>query len=228
MKEKFIEIYRKNIQRQGSEDLLKWLEATDFFDAPASTRYHLNRPGGLVEHSINVYKRLRRLHSIEKYGDLSDMTVFPEAETIAIVGLLHDVCKVDVYRREPKNQKTYDLEKVAAAQDWQVKHDAGGDFIWETVMGYRADDQLPYGHGEKSVYIISGFMRLTREEAFAIRYHMGPWQKGEEQNAGKAFERFPMALLTHLADMQATYIDEAESEQSGAGILQESAKPHRV
>ncbi len=133
-------------------------------------------------------------------------------ETVAIVSLLHDVCKIGLYVSEPKNQKTYDLEKVAAARDgkpWTVKHDSLGDFIWETVRGYKADDQLPYGHGEKSVYIVSGFMKLTRDEAMAIRWHMGFTDndfRGGGQSVGKAFEMYPLAVLTHLADMKATYL----------------------
>ena len=89
-----------------------------------------------------------------------------------------------------------------------VKNETTGQ--WEKVPCYTIEDQLPYGHGEKSVYIISGFMRLSREEAMAIRWHMGAWQDGEKQNAGAAFSKFSLALLTHMADMQATYLDEAE------------------
>lgn len=208
MKEQFIDIYKARIQRDGSDKLLEWLEKSDFFTAPASTRFHLSREGGLVEHSLHVYDRLRELVLNEKQrsGLLPELTD-QEEETVAICALLHDLCKVDVYKKEPKNQKTYDPAKVAAAQRWQVKHDSMGDFIWETVMGYKFEDPIPYGHGEKSVYIISGFMRLTREEAFAIRFHMGP-DNGDWRNVGGAFELFPMAMLTHTADMMATYLDE--------------------
>lgn len=220
MKDKFLQIYSENITRPGADKLLEWLESTDFFEAPASTRFHLSRPGGLAEHSIHVYERLRSLYinnrimnglESEAY-DLSDK----DEETIAICGLLHDICKVSCYVQEPKNQKTYDPEKVAVAAVWQVKHDALGDFIWETVIGYRFDDQLPYGHGEKSVYIISGFIRLTRAEAMAIRWHMGFSDadcKAGGNCVGKAFETFPLALLTHIADLQATYLDEAEVDK---------------
>ena len=210
MKDLFIRRFRETITRPGAEDLLAWLEKSDFFDAPASTRFHLARPGGLVEHSIHVYERLKQLCECEALNN--DSFKEPPPETIAVVGLLHDLCKVGVYIQEPKNQKTYDPQKVAAASSYQVKHDQLGDFIWETVMGYRFEDSLPYGHGEKSVYIISGFMKLTREEAFAIRYHMGPWQDGEKQNAGRAFDLFPLALLTHMADMLATHMDEKEAQ----------------
>lgn len=212
MKEVFLEIYKDNIKRPGADKLLDWLEGSDFFEAPASTRFHLSRPGGLVEHSVHVYERLRELYTNELARNSNGPVILSdeEEETLAICGLLHDLCKVGIYKKEPKNQKTYDSEKVKKAQKWQIKHDDMGDFIWETVMGYKFDDQLPYGHGEKSVYIISGFMKLSREEAFAIRYHMGAWQEAEKQNAGNAFNMFPLAVMTHVADMQATYLDEKE------------------
>lgn len=208
MKDKFIELYNQHITRPGADKLLSWLESDGFFTDPASAKHHLNYPGGLCEHSIHVFERLQTLCAAEAARNSS--FVMPGMETLAIVSLLHDVCKVGCYKQEPKNQKTYDPEKVGKAQHWQIKHDDLGDFIWETVLGYTFDDQMPYGHGEKSVYIISGFMHLSREEAFAIRYHMGPWQDGEKQNAGKAFEMYPLAMLVHMADMMATYLDERE------------------
>lgn len=213
MKDQFIDIFKDRIQREGSDKLLAWLESSDFFVAPASTRYHLCREGGLCEHSIHVYERLRELYLTEKVrGGLLPELTDQEEETIAIVGLLHDICKVGVYRQEPKNVKTYEPEKVKAAQKWQIKKDGMGEFIWETVMGYTFDDPVPFGHGEKSVYIASGFMRLTREEAFAIRFHMGPDKDGWK-DVGNAFSLFPLAVLTYAADMMATYLDENEKEQ---------------
>lgn len=152
MKEKFLEIYRKNITRPGADKLLAWLETTDFFTAPASTRFHLSRPGGLVDHSVHVYERLDNLVTDEEgypgstFGE--DFTI--SDETIAICGLLHDICKANFYTVEMRNRKNEQGQ-------------------WEKYPFYVVDDQLPYGHGEKSVYIISGFMKLTREEAMAIR-----------------------------------------------------------
>lgn len=199
----FLHLFQENIHRDGADVLLDWLKKSDFFTAPASTKFHGAYEGGLVEHSVNVYNcligELQSMNMADKYSN----------ETVAIVSLLHDVCKIGLYTKEPKNQKTYDHEKVAAAQSWQVKHDALGDFIWETIMGYKSDDKLPYGHGEKSVYIISGFMKLSREEAMAIRWHMGFSDndfRGGGQSVGKAFEAYPLAVLTHLADMKATYL----------------------
>ena len=120
----------------------------------------------------------------------------PSMETIAICGLLHDICKANFYAVEMRNRK----------------NDQGR---WEQYPFYVVDDKLPYGHGEKSVYIVSGFMRLSREEAMAIRWHMGFSDtdfKGGGYSVGNAFEKFPLALLTHMADLQATYLDEAEDD----------------
>lgn len=185
-KEKFIEIYKNNIKREGSEALLNYLlsENSDFFTAPASTRYHLACEGGLLEHSINVYECLvnyiKRPYAKEKFGlDYSD-------ETIAIVSLLHDLCKVNCYKEGFRN----------------VKDDDGK---WIKVPTYEFSDSLPYGHGEKSVYIINGFMKLTREEAFAIRYHMGFSGNEDERNISAAFEKFPLAFALSTADMEATF-----------------------
>lgn len=199
MKDQFIEIYQQNITRPGADKLLAWMETTDFFEAPASTRFHLSRPGGLVEHSIHVYYRLRDLFVEERqrkenfaFIELSK----EEEETIAVCALLHDICKANFYAVEMRNRK----------------NEQGR---WEQYPFYIVDDQLPYGHGEKSVYVISGFMKLTREEAMAIRWHMGFSDnefKAGGFAVGNAFEKFPLALLTHMADLQATYLDEAESE----------------
>ena len=200
MKEKFIELYKEHIHREGADKLLSWLETTDFFAAPASTKYHLSQEGGLCEHSINVYRRLHQLYSTDKritqmkeIGLQYDGTLTEaEEETVAICSLLHDLCKVDFYEIEFRNKKNEETGQ------------------WEKVPQYAINDKLPYGHGEKSVYIISGFMRLTREEAMAIRFHMGLAQEGDLRDCGKAFEMYPLALMTHLADMQATYLDERE------------------
>lgn len=200
-KETFLSIYTSRIARPGADKLLEWLKKSDFFNAPASTRYHLSEPGGLVIHSIHVYERLRDLYIAEKDREvkkngadeaastceLSDQ----EEETLAICGLLHDACKINFYVPGTRN----------------VKNEKTGQ--WEKVPCYTIEDQLPYGHGEKSVYIVSGFMRLSREEAMAIRWHMGGFGENNTQNVSGAFSKYSLAVLTHLADMQATYLDEA-------------------
>lgn len=197
MKDRFIELYQKLITRPGADKLLAWLETTDFFEAPASTRFHLSRPGGLVEHSVHVYERLRALFIAEKErADLCAGITSQEEETIAICGLLHDVCKANFYTVEMRNRKNEQGQ-------------------WEKYPFYVVNDQLPNGHGEKSVYIISSFMKLSREEAMAIRWHMGFSDndfKAGGFSVGNAFEKFPLALLTHMADLQATYLDEPRED----------------
>lgn len=194
MKEKFLEIYRQNISRPGADKLLAWLETTDFFEAPASTRFHLSRPGGLVEHSIHVYHRLHDLYVSERqraedqpFIELID----GEEETIAICALLHDICKANFYTVEMRNRKNEQGQ-------------------WEKYPYYVVDDQLPYGHGEKSVYIISGFMKLTREEAMAIRWHMGFSGPEDARTVGQAFQKYPLAFALATADMEASYFLENE------------------
>ncbi len=195
MKDKFIRIYKENITRDGSDRLLAWLEGTDFFRAPASTRFHGAYDGGLVEHSLHMYDRLMKLYIAEKTDPYQPGQYFPtaeEMESITIVGLLHDICKANFYGVEMRNRKNEQGQ-------------------WEKHPFYVVDDRLPYGHGEKSVYIISGYMRLTRSEAMAIRWHMDGFDdsvKGGSFALSGAFERYPLALMAHLADMQATYLDE--------------------
>lgn len=197
MKDRFIKLYQNFITRPGTDKLLAWLETTDFFEAPASTRFHLSRPGGLVEHSIHVYDRLRALFIAEKERmDRCAGITSEEDETIAICALLHDICKANFYGVEMRNRKNEQGQ-------------------WEKYPFYVVNDQLPYGHGEKSVYIISSFMKLSREEAMAIRWHMGFSDndfKAGGYSVGNAFGKFPLALLTHMADLQATYLDEPEGE----------------
>lgn len=207
-KEGFVYIVTESITRDNTTGLIAWLDMhSDFFEAPASSRHHLAVPGGLCEHSLNVYDRLCRFMS-EEYGGICPYT----EETIAIVALFHDLCKANMYKPNCRNQKTYDPEKVAAAERWQVKHDAGGDFIWETVQAYEIDEKLIFGHGEKSVFILQQFMSLSADEATAIRYHMSSWQEGEARAAGDTFRRNPLAFFLHVADEAATFIDEVEKK----------------
>lgn len=190
-KERFIQIFTQNIKREGADRLLDYLksDASDFFKAPASTRYHLSCEGGLLQHSLNVYDclmdYLSRPSTKEKYKmEYSD-------ETVAIVALLHDLCKVNVYKTGFRN----------------VKDENG---VWNRVPVYEFDDKMPYGHGEKSVYILSGYMRLSREEAFAIRYHMGfSGSSDEKSSVSYAFQNFPLTLALSVADMEATYFLES-------------------
>ena len=175
-----------NIKRRGADRLLESLDsdASDFFTAPSSTRFHGAYEGGLVEHSLNVYECLKDYLSRPRTKDLYGMDYTPE--TIAVTALLHDICKVGFYAVDYRN----------------AKNDQG---VWEKVPYYTVRDTLPYGHGEKSVYMIQSFMRLTRDEAFAIRYHMGFSGNEDKNSVGRALEMFPLALAVNVADMEATY-----------------------
>lgn len=186
LRNEFIEIYRNNIRREGSEKLLEYLmsDKSDFFTAPASTRFHGSHEGGLLEHSLNVYHCLVDYLARPRAKEVYKMEY--SAESVALCALLHDICKMNFYKVDYRN----------------AKNDRGE---WEKVPYYTIDDRLPYGHGEKSVYIISGYMRLTREEAFAIRYHMGFSGIEDKNNIGKTFEMFPLAFALSVADMEATY-----------------------
>lgn len=191
-KEEFIKIYKENIHREGADKLLNFLEGShsDFFEAPASTKYHGSYEGGLCEHSVNVYHCLKDYLSRQRVKDTYKMKY--SDETIAIVALLHDICKTNVYKKGFKNQKINNT--------------------WEKVPTYEFKDDMPYGHGEKSVYMIQPFMKLSREEAFAIRYHMGFSSVEPTNTVGKVFEMFPLSFALSTADMEATYFCE-ESPQ---------------
>ena len=185
-REEFIAVYQENIQRRGADRLLEWLDsdASDFFTAPSSTRFHGAYEGGLVEHSLNVYECLKDYLNRPRTKELYGMDYTPE--TIAVTALLHDICKVGFYAVDYRN----------------AKNEQG---VWEKVPDYPVRDTLPYGHGEKSVYMIQSFMRLTRDEAFAIRYHMGFSGNEDKNSVGRALEMFPLALAVNVADMEATY-----------------------
>ena len=189
-KNEFINIYKQNIKREGADKLLEYLlNTSDFFSAPASGRRHSAYEGGLVKHSLNVYYRLKNNIKLE-YGE--DYTKVVSDETIAIVSLLHDLCKADTYVVDYRNQKV--------------------DGKWIQVPYYLYNNNLPYGHGEKSVYIISGFMRLTREEAMAINWHMGGFDPRavNSSDMATAYYQYPLAVLLSASDNLATYLDEKE------------------
>lgn len=188
LKAQFLAIYNENIQRDGADDLLKWLSESDFFVAPASTRFHGSHEGGLLEHSLNVYHCLKEI--IQQAG-LQD-TYSPE--TIAISALLHDVCKVNFYKKGFRN----------------AKDEESGQWYKKEV--YEIDEKFPCGeHADKSIIIIQNFIHLEPEEILAIRAHMGGWDtavKGGNGFVGKIFERSKLAVFLHFADMAATYLME--------------------
>ena len=181
MKEEFLNLLR-SVQREGIEDLIKFIESTDFFKAPASTRFHGNFEGGLLQHSIKVYEILK-----EKLNN-TPVPMNISKDTIKIVALLHDICKVNYYKVDYRN----------------AKNDLG---VWEKVPYYTVEDTIPYGHGEKSVMMITEYMKLTVEEKYAIRWHMGLSEPKELYGTlSAAFSKYPLALMLFEADLEATYL----------------------
>lgn len=183
-KEEFLEIFRENIKREGAEGLLEWLNKTDFFTAPASSRFHCACEQGLVIHSLSVYHTM-----MEKHFDSEK----DNPESFAICALLHDLCKAQFYKVSTRN----------------VKNDETGK--WEQKPFYAVEDVFPYGHGEKSVFLIERFMRLKTSEAMAIRWHMGGFDeavKGGSFSISLAYEKYPLAVKLHLADLESTYLRE--------------------
>ena len=180
MKEEFISLLRST-NREGIEEIIQFLEKSDFYKAPASTRFHGSFEGGLLEHSMKEYEILK--HKVK--NSVLDLNV--SDDTLIIIALLHDICKVNFYKVDYRNAKNERGE-------------------WEKVPYYTVDDTIPYGHGEKSVMMITEYMKLTVEEKYCIRWHMGFTEPKEAYNTlGQAFKKFPLALILHEADLEATY-----------------------
>ena len=180
-KEEFCRIFTENVKRHGAKELLDWLCKTDFFTAPASTKYHCACTNGLVMHSLSVYDVLLEKHFDEETDSL---------ESFTICALLHDLCKAQFYKVSTRN----------------VKNEETGN--WEKVPFYVVDDVFPYGHGEKSVFLIERFMKLRIEEAMAIRWHMGGFDDGGGFTISVAYQKYPLAVKLHLADLESTYLRE--------------------
>ncbi len=182
-REEFLSIFSQHVTRPGADKLLAWLDTTDFFRAPASTRFHGACAGGLLMHSLNVYHCLR-----EHYFEPGD-----SEESFALCALLHDVCKANFYKPGTRN----------------VKNEATGQ--WEKVPTFTIEDAFPYGHGEKSVFLIERFVRLKPVEAVAIRWHMGGFDDAARGGCfaiSQAYDQYPLAVKLHLADLEATYLKE--------------------
>lgn len=176
-KQKYIEILR-SVKREGMDKLIDFLTNSTFFDDPASAVYHSNFAGGLCQHSLNVYAQLKQL-----VGD---------NDTVKVVALLHDICKIGNYETYSKN----------------VKDEKTGN--WNSVLSYRCKPtKLPFGHGEKSAFMAQQFIKLNKEEALAIRWHMGAYEPKEMYGELKdAITVCPFIIYVHAADMLATYVDE--------------------
>lgn len=182
------------------DKLIEFIRKSDFYTAPASTRFHNCHESGLLEHSLNVYDCLcaKKASGIWQ-SVLSQLS----EETLILIALLHDLCKTYTYEVEFKNKKIY--------SEHGKKSDSNGRFDWETVPGYTVNDRFPYGHGEKSVMMIEQFIKLSPVERYAIRWHMGFTEPKENWNTLSAAMRiYPLILAVHEADLEATYIIEKD------------------
>lgn len=194
MKQELIEKFEKLLletKRPGIESLLEFIRKSDFYSAPASTRFHGAYEGGLLEHSLNVFDCLTEKKASDN-AIWHKILVNVQSESIIISSLLHDICKTYFYTIEMRNKK----------------NDQGQ---WEQVPFYAVNDLIPYGHGEKSVMMIEEYIKLLPAERYAIRWHMGSYEPKELWNTiGTAMEKYPLVLALHEADMEATYLLEKE------------------
>lgn len=186
--------------KRDTIDIINWLKITDFFEAPASTKFHGAFSGGLAQHSWNVYSWLLRL-------DDCYCTNIPY-DSMIITALLHDVCKIGLYKTDYRNVKSYDA--VDVENNKNARQDEKGFYVWKQEKIYKADEDFKFGgHGSKSVYLISQFMSLKPEEAAAINCHMGAYgeSKIQQENVSPVYETNPLAFLLHVADETSTFID---------------------
>lgn len=174
-------------KREGMENVIKHLDRLGFFVAPASTKYHLNVKGGLMQHSWNVCNTalMLREQMIKMKPELEEKL---PVDSVVIASLLHDACKANIYKETLLNRK----------------NEQG---FWEKVPGYDVDySALPLGHGEKSVIMLLALgLRLTRDEMLAIRWHMTAWELAfqspeQKSNLQKAREIAPLCAIIQAAD----------------------------
>ena len=176
--------------REGMSDLLKFINDSDFYYAPASSRFHGAHQGGLLEHSLQVNKDMTTIYSsFRERGRLKDGQI--NLHSIIIASLLHDICKVDFYKQDVRNVKT--------------------NGVWEQVPVYTIDDKMPLGHGEKSVMILQRYIELTTDEIYAIRWHMAGFDDTAKSYAGglqlsAALDKSPLLVMLHMADLAAVYL----------------------
>jgi len=203
------------ITRPGVDKLMDYIRKSDFYIAPASTKYHLACEGGLLQHSLNVLDALRGLLDQTDDKEYSwivagRMTDIIPAESVTVAALLHDICKTYFYTTSTRN----------------VKNENTGR--WEKVPFYTVDDKMPLGHGSKSAMIVKQYMELTTPEMYAIWHHMGFTGDRENNTAvGVAFEKYPLALALHMADVIASRIMEANAGNKPL-FLQADPEPESV
>lgn len=190
----FKKMYDKYITRDGKDKIMDFINKSDFYKAPASTRFHSSIEGGLLLHSILVTICLFNKRQNPIWNEfLKDTT----DETLFFVAMMHDICKTYFYSPTWKNVKVY--------HDGGMKKDAGGAFDWETQQGWEIDDKYPLGHGEKSCFFLQNMTHLSVEEYSAIRWHMGfADNKDNWGYIGTSMEKYPLVLALHEADLEAS------------------------
>lgn len=197
-KEEFIALLRST-ERDGIETVIEELENLGFFTAPASTKFHLNVEGGLLEHSLNVCHTAQAIRESMVGMDDSLREVLPN-DSIIIASLLHDVCKADIYKPVTKKQKnSYGM--------------------WVEVPGYDVDySSFPLGHGEKSVIVLLQCgLDMSDDEIMAIRWHMNAWDLPFQSadlkgNYNKAKDICPLLSLIQAADGLASNLLESSKD----------------
>ena len=182
-KARFISLLSQ-VKRNGIDRLIDWFEKYDFFTAPASTKYHLSEDGGLCQHTLNVYDRLKA-QADAGLVNLSD-------ESVIITALCHDACKARFYEKK---------------QLWRKGPDGK---TWESYDSWVVNEVMPLGHGEKSCYIVQLFTWLSPEEYAMIRFHMGREGEGYNDYFTKAAGMYPGVIALHTADLEAAFIIEAD------------------
>lgn len=189
-KQRFIDLCNEHIHREGLDKVLAYLEKSDFYTAPSSTRFHLNEDGGLCLHSVNVFEAACKIYNeMAKPAIVNGTSPFTEEvsmESIAIATLFHDLCKIKLYHKTER---------------WK-KDDKNR---WVSYPGYEVKDDFPLGHGEKSCLMLSWYMRLKPEEMLAIRWHMGMFDMGESgtplrMSFFSATDKSPLVSIVHAAD----------------------------
>lgn len=201
------------INRPGIDKLMDYVRKSDFYKAPASTKYHLSVPGGLLQHSLNVLDALRGIlthNSSEEENrwdyDVAGHTVASISdESLTIIALFHDICKTYFYK-----------EGFRWYKDDQNK--------WQQAPTFEIDDKMPLGHGDKSAMIIKQYMELTSPEMYAIWWHMGITDGGDIRQFGQAIDKYPIIYALHTADMMASHFMEANDGNVGTFADQSAAE----
>lgn len=183
------------VSRPGAELLMRYIRNSDFYTAPASTRYHLSCEGGLCQHSLNVLDAMRAMlvrdsENMWEYRVAGKCVQMLSDESVVLIALMHDLCKTCFYKTSTRN----------------VKNENG---VWEKVPYYTVEDAMPLGHGDKSAMLVMSFMKLTNDEMYAIWWHMGMSDNSASSaTLNSAIEKHPVIWLTHTADMMASVLME--------------------